>query len=124
MKEWISQHSIVQELGMTYRRFEFIWRNFRPSFDESSNDYVNMNNESQTLQNSRTYTDVWDTLSEEFVIERIQVDPSKLVFYRNHWIPIIIQVLSIIQNNAYIIHHSNMKKDTLTHKEFSQGIRC
>ena len=49
--------------------------------------------------------------------------PSKLVCYRN-WIPIFIQLLSIIRNNAYIVHCSNMEKDTLTHKEFSQGIRC
>ena len=46
-----------------------------------------------------------------------------LVCYRN-WIPILIQLLSIIQNNAYIIHRSNMEKDALTHKEFTQEIVC
>ena len=49
--------------------------------------------------------------------------PSKLVCYRN-WIPIFIQLLSIIRNNAYIIHCSNMEKDALTHKEFTQEIVC
>ena len=47
--------------------------------------------------------------------------PSKLVCLRN-WIPIFLQLLSIIRNNAYIIHRSNMKKDALTHKEFTQEI--
>ena len=45
--------------------------------------------------------------------------PCKLVCYKN-WIPIFIQLLSIIHNNAYIIHHSNMENDALTHKEFTQ----
>ena len=49
--------------------------------------------------------------------------PSKLVCVRN-WIPIFIQLLSIIRNNAFIIHRTNMKKDALSQKAFTQEIVC
>ena len=49
--------------------------------------------------------------------------PSKLVCLRN-WIPIFIQLLSIIRNNAFIIHRTNMKKNALSQKAFTQDIMC
>ena len=45
--------------------------------------------------------------------------PSRLVCNRN-WIPIFIQLLSIIRNNAYIVHCQNLGKNHLSHKEFTQ----
>ena len=47
--------------------------------------------------------------------------PSKLVCYRN-WMPIFIQILSIIRNNAYIVHQKIMGKDSQSQKFFTQKI--
>ena len=43
--------------------------------------------------------------------------PSNLVLQRN-WIPIFMQLLSIIRNNAYLVHRQNMGSDALSHKQF------
>ena len=47
--------------------------------------------------------------------------PSNLVCQRN-WIPIFIQLLSIIRNNAFIVHSKNMGKNATSHKEFTLEI--
>ena len=49
--------------------------------------------------------------------------PSKVVCQRN-WIPIFIQLLSIVRNNAYIVHRNRMGENALSHKAFSMEIVC
>ena len=77
MKEWMPKHSIVHEFGMTCRRFEFIWRNFHPCFEESDNDDVELGpeateetNESQSLETC--------SKDDDDDIERIQADQQVL----------------------------------------------
>ena len=47
--------------------------------------------------------------------------PSNLVCQRN-WIPIFIQLLSIIRNNAFLVHSKSMGKKASSHKVFCQDI--
>ena len=64
--EWMPQHSIVSEFGMTRRRFEFIWRHFHPSF-ESSDDTEDERKEEEEEEE--------DTIEEALVsigFERVQ----------------------------------------------------
>ena len=47
--------------------------------------------------------------------------PSKLICQQN-WIPIFIQLLSIIRNNAFIVHSKSMGKNWSPHKVFTQNM--
>ena len=44
--------------------------------------------------------------------------PSNIVCQRT-WVPIFIQILSIIRNNAYVVHRTNLGPKALSHKDFT-----
>ena len=47
--------------------------------------------------------------------------PTKLVCQRN-WIPIFIQLLSIVRNNAFIVHRKSMTTNDLSHKALTMEL--
>ena len=53
--------------------------------------------------------------------QRIAYYNSDLRCQRN-WIPMFLQVLSIIRTNSYIVHSSIKKKEALSHKKFTLGM--
>lgn len=68
-REWMPHHPIVHEHGFTRARFEFIWRHFHPSYDETE------------LDDPETTLDEEDNAEDERVnvgLERIQRDQDEI----------------------------------------------
>ena len=68
--DWMHHHPIVHEHGMTRSRFEFIWRFFHPSYDETELDHPEISFDKE------------DNAEEDRVnigLERIQRDQDKIV---------------------------------------------
>ena len=77
LKEWIPEHSIVWEFGITCRWFEFIWRPLHPSFDELDKNELNDLKEKEEISsdNLDKDNDLEDNFSDEGSINKcIQAD--------------------------------------------------
>ena len=55
----------------------------------------------------------------------VDLSNQRIVYYHpnlpciRNWIPIFIQMLSIVRNNSFIIHLDFLKKDAKSHKKFT-----
>ena len=50
--DWMPRHPIVHEYGMTRARFEFLWRHFHPSFDETMENSEDLDNSTEEEEQS------------------------------------------------------------------------
>ena len=58
----------------------------------------------------------------------VDLSDQRIAYYhpnlrsRRNWIPLFIQIMSIVRNNAYIIHREYFKKEGFSHKDFTLEI--